>query len=934
MYNVTELVAEFDKINHKRIKSILVDRKNHSFSNLKELAYFSRENTIFTSYQKEITGVPRTNEAGKELYIGNNLIWLDLDFEVNLKTLKKKLEKVNLTSFAFYTSSYYSKSQAHARLCIVCDETLSLDDWYCIRVYANQILTILGLTKTQDNHIYSLSSYLKSIKGDFEKEDLVYNKGQKFKWIKQEEVIRKTSKKKETIEKACYGDLGNLANFLNNFSSIEKVKIRDNNNTISICFTNISEKTPFGYFIYMNNPWTVYHRNKDPQYLSNLLSPLDFEKFKNFYLNSNYINSDPFKDDLKTNKTINVDFVDQSLFSRHSLIFLESSTGSGKTTAISEFISKNPQKSVLFISVNRMQAVALYKSLSKEGIGVTCYLKHSLKEYQYEKKGRKKVSIYNETFENEAQNSNLPSRLICGVLSLHHLIKNDKLLKNYDYIIIDEISTLPNNISRSVGLVYERLGSFELGLKAFKLLLTNSEKVICMDGFLSNSIIKCISDISKKDPYIIKNKMPTNKKIEIYVCSGGQPKFEGKGTCKKYLSKIMEDIDKASFNVTKRLMVVALSSLDLSNTLGDFLRKQYPDKVIQVFNSELTEKDGLMAIQMFEDLDKYMEDYKIDILIYSPTITTGIDIPQAKGTNVYQIISGDQLSSHTNYQMTMRGRKAKVYRILMAKSLMVNKKINSSFDDFIIESLDEIKNSIPFKSSKSIKWKSRNFQTTGLLLSYYRLEYNISEKEWKKVNDLKSLINALKLMSLQYNYDLEGVKIALKIDRANINFQNELYERGNTGYKQYINFLKHEHCKISVEEDIDYNSPHYYGKYNNNSTKYKESHKEDYSNKLKELNCWKEEYKELKSDRLFKILKIAKVFNVLKTKIRIGKYSNDELLELYDTLYKKSFLKEYKEFREVLCKNTNKEKIAVIKSILNIIFNIKDTEKRYSIVIE
>jgi len=939
MYHVTELIAKFDKNNHKKIISSTVDRRNHSFETLRDLAHFTREHTIFTSYQKEISGIPRNNEAGKELYLGNNLLWIDMDFEVNLKTLKKKLEAVNLKCFAFYSSSYYNNSKAHARLCVICENIIDLDNWSQVKFYANQVLNKLNYSQIDelDKSIYNLSSYLSFVKGDYEEGDLIIVEGKPFKWITQEVFIKKskaaTSKKEkeEFSQKAGFGKSGDLALFLNTLPSIEKAIAR-NKGTISLAFTNITEKTELGYYINTIDPWSVYHPNKEPKYLSNYLSATDFEKFKEYHLNFKCKIIDTFKGQLKTNKIINQEFIEPEIFNTESLIFLESPTGSGKTTAISDWIYNNPTKSILFISVNRMQAIANYKFLKKRGIITTCYLKHSLKEYHSEKKGKRKVDIHNLKFQNDAIKGIIPDRLVCNILSLHHLMDdNGNLKKKYDCIIIDEITTLPNSASKSVKLIQERILSFEKGMKAFKKLLVESEKIICMDGFISNSAIDLVKDLSKKEPYIIQNIKPTNKKVEIYVCSGNQPKFNGKETCNKYLTKIMNDIETASFGLNKRLLVVALSSLELSKTLGELLQKKHPYKVIQVFNSEVTEKDGMLAIQMFEDLDKYLEDNLIDILVYSPTITTGIDIPQTKGTNVYQIISGDQLSSHTNYQMTMRGRNAKSYRILIAKSLMIDKQAQS-FDNYIIDSIQEIKNVIPFKTPKSIEWKSRNFQTTGLFLAYYILEYNITEEEWKAIKDLKSLITALKNVSKKSFYDLEGVKIALKIDRAYINFQKELYLNGKNGYKQFINFLKHEKCKISIEEDIDYTSPNYYGKYKNNSNKYKESYKIDYTEKLKELNCWKEEYKKLSSIQLYRLLAIAKVFYILKEKLKVGVYPNLKLLDLYSTLYKKSFLKEYTEFRQFLSKKDDKEKIAFVKSILSVVFNTENIDRKGIII--
>lgn len=177
MYQVTELIAEWDKNNHKKIISTNVDRKNHSFNSLKELAEFSRSHYIFTSFQKEITEVPRNNNAGEKLYIGNNLLWLDLDFEINLRVLRDRLKEHNLKGFAYYTSGYYKDKVSHARLCIVCEETIDKDNWTQVKFYAAHLLNKLKYKvekkEERDKSIYNLSSYLAKVKGNYEKEDLV-----------------------------------------------------------------------------------------------------------------------------------------------------------------------------------------------------------------------------------------------------------------------------------------------------------------------------------------------------------------------------------------------------------------------------------------------------------------------------------------------------------------------------------------------------------------------------------------------------------------------------------------------------------------------------------------------------------------------------------------------------------------------------------------
>jgi len=930
MYSVTELIADFDQRDHKKIISKFVDRKDRHFYSLKELALFCRSHTIFTSYQRETKDrLLRDNDTGLNLYEGNNLLWLDLDFEVNLVTLKRRLNKLNLKSFAYYTSNYYNNGKAHARLCVICDEILNKEEWTQVNFYADQLLTQLEFKDTikQDKRIYNLSSYMVKVKGVYKKGDMFITEGNCFSWIKQETFIKRlpeleegSKEEKEFIDKACFGIIGKYSSFLNSLGSIQKAIARGNG-TISLSFTKLPEKTPLGYYLKLKDPWTVYHPNKKPQYLSNALSSEDFRMFKQFYFKEGLTTKDPFIDienKIKFDEVISVPYLNLYDFRDSELLFVESPTGSGKTTAIAEWLGTQQGKSILFISVNRMQAVATSKSL--KGLNFVCYLKSTVKEYQSEKNGRKKVNIHNVTFQEEAAKNIIPDRLICGVMSLHHLInKSGHLKKIFDYIIIDEVSTLPNNVSSPISLVYDRLESFELALRSFSKILKQSKKVICMDGFLSKSVVDLIINLSGKQSYLIQNNIPTNKIVEIFNCSGDQPKFEGKGTCKKFLEDITDDIRMAGYD-KKRLMVVALSSKDLSETLAKYLQKTFPIKKVEKFNSKDTEELGEKVISIFEDLDGYMEQEKTDILIYSPTITTGVDIPQAKHTNVYHIISGDQLTSHTNYQMTMRGREASAYKVLIAKSLHLNKKSFENFNDYTIETLKELHKRILFKSPESLKMCLRYFKSTGLLLAYSKLSYYLSNKEWKKIIDYTSLVKALK--GLKSN--LEGIQVGLKIDRALILFHRELWNQGKSGYTQYLNFLKHEQCKISIEEDIDYNPSIYRPKVD--SSKYKQNYIDDYSNQIKELNCWKEEYESLGHLQLRKIMKIAEVFASVKEELlRIfgkGKLSNIILLDIYEFLHHKAFTVD-DDYREFLIGNTDRKKIAIVKRILSVLFKGK-----------
>lgn len=283
--------------------------------------------------------------------------------------------------------------------------------------------------------------------------------------------------------------------------------------------------------------------------------------------------------------------------------------------------------------------------------------------------------------------------------------------------------------------------------------------------------------------------------------------------------------------------------------------------------------------------------------------------------------------------MTMRGREASKYKILIAKVVHLEKDFYPCFSDFVTSNLSIMHKFIVFDEIESLRLGIRKVKTTGLLLTYSKFCDYLRKSEWDKVRDYKSLTKAVKSLDV----DLEGIRLAFLIDKTQLLFENELYLLGHSGYEQYLNFLKHEQCRISIEEDIDYNSPNYYGKYTVNSQKYRQSYIEDYSLKIKELGCWKEEYSSLKHVRLKEILKVAEVFEPVKNEIietfGKGRLPNTRVLEVYELLHTKAYTLD-EEYRHFLVGVTTKEKIGIMKGILSVLFETKSIKKRDILEIE
>ena len=90
-YKLTKVIADyFDK---NKCKSNLVDRVTKNFTTLKDLAIWSRANHFYTHNQKRGDLTPKTIVECEKLSKPGHILWLDLDYDVDVKDLKSKLTK-------------------------------------------------------------------------------------------------------------------------------------------------------------------------------------------------------------------------------------------------------------------------------------------------------------------------------------------------------------------------------------------------------------------------------------------------------------------------------------------------------------------------------------------------------------------------------------------------------------------------------------------------------------------------------------------------------------------------------------------------------------------------------------------------------------------------------------------------------------------------
>ena len=818
---ITEIVnpnCQYDK--PKAIIDKLIERQGRSFTNLKTLATFSRKHFHFVHTQTTTKNAKRETNMCSKLHIGSHLLWIDLDTDVDVNLLKKRFKKSGLKGFFYYTSAFYDgRNERRVRICVVTKRLVDLDGQTAY--YARQFLIKLGydevfLNDHLDSNIYSATSYLAPVMyktgaliSNYDKKgkSLFIFKGKPFRWIRQEtfqKKLKKTTATNQLKRKTQFGTYGDVALKLLTFENIEEALARANG-TITIVFRNIPEKTKGGYYLNPEvDPWVVFHPNKEkiPFYINSKLGRKDFGKYKRYML-KRFSMPDPLKDINKPHKEINTDnpYLSSKVFNKKaSLLMIESHTGSGKTTSLAKWL-KSYKGSVLFISVNRAQAVTTHRSLLEQGLtDFECYIASDTNKKSTKVGNR----YYWSEFIQKIKQGYAPDRLICGVLSLHHLIDDEgELLRKYDLVVIDEISTLPRFAVGPVNLLIDHHLRFRKDMIVLSRILKSAKKIIAMDGYVSKPAMSALANISDKKPYLIRKNFKTNKRVELYMTEkGNKPDYKNNlpGT---FMSHLATDL---TLENDQGLMVIAASYKKIAEEVSEYIERINPGSKssILLITGETAKDEGLL--DKIRELTTYLNDNNIWYLIYSPAITTGVDIPQAKNTNVYHIVSGIDLKAHTHYQMTMRGREAKRYKLLFPTFLTrennATKITYAKADETFQLNMMKLLNAIKFKGRYTYAVFQAAIKDAQLLMGgtatfKYLEEDSLVTSDDSKPVTAKTIQRHLRENTIDKLIDCEGIRTAIRLEKAVIEW--DYYDKKYGVLGQYINLLVREGCLVSKQ---------------------------------------------------------------------------------------------------------------------------------------
>ena len=282
----------------------------------------------------------------------------------------------------------------------------------------------------------------------------------------------------------------------------------------------------------------------------------------------------------------------------NTITHIKSHLGSGKTTIIKKFIKTNPNiKKVLYFAPRILFAQDIYNDLKPYGFKL--YNKLSKKEYQ------------------------TTDRFIIQLESLWKIPK-----QSFDLIIIDEIESVLKQLTSKI-----TNKNIVETYKNFQYLLENCKTIITADAFLSNNSVETISRI-KRNSIIktIENRYNPYKRTAIEVTG---------------FSNLLEKA-KCQLENNERIVFITMIKSN-GDEAYDYFKTEFPNKTIKYYYGTMSESD--------KNFDNINEEWKnVDILIYTPIITCGVNYSFRSFHSLYLWISPNSCCVRDLFQASLRVR--------------------------------------------------------------------------------------------------------------------------------------------------------------------------------------------------------------------------------------------------------------------------------------
>ena len=495
--------------------------------------------------------------------------------------------------------------------------------------------------------------------------------------------------------------------------------------------------------------------NKDNLYDVHFGEHYDDYKFEYDTIDMKHLNYEDIK-----NKFINVD-------NKTKLCVIKSRYGSGKTTFIKNLIkNKYIDKRVIFLTMRQSLARNINKDFKE--LGFINYLINN-----------NDGDIDSINYEHD--------KIIISIDSIKKITytKFMKLKINpYDLVICDEFCSLLSHFD------YNKLQEPEVIHKIFESVIKNSTQTFFLDGDISNREITYLQKyFNYKDKPLFNTN--TGKKYNIYVNYDAD----------KYYENITTDLRN-----NKKICVVSMSS----NFALDIYNKYCDDyKCIVIYG-----KSDDKVKSKLEDVEDLF--IKYDLVIYSPTITVGVDFNKPYFDKIYGYICLGSVCTRVFFQMLFRIRQTTDNNIIILAdsklsmkswsnivpfeeiklSLYDNDEINSYQYIRLWNKFENINTNLAFLNIFSYYCKLKNFDLiidNKIIKGYNKEKVNYNVIDIYNAETInKENFNKL-MIKIKNNNATKEEKISVEkyiyADKFDLDFKN-ISEKDFKKYYQKIHVLK------------------------------------------------------------------------------------------------------------------------------------------------
>lgn len=492
-----------------------------------------------------------------------------------------------------------------------------------------------------------------------------------------------------------------------------------------------------------------------------------------------YLNNDW---DFTHNLEINQQFIDSTLLdSDKKLIALKSPIGTGKTTAIKQFVEKNKGKRILVIT----HRVSLVESFNENFYGLDFHR-------------------YDDFYQKTRINKTSSQKLITTLDSTHHLFATNQETIPYDIIILDELDQNLEHLVKGETEIKNYRYHTELLLRFF---LVKAKKIIVSSATLSDLEINALKEFTISD-----NEETTIKDNDILKIKNVHKPLIKNFIDYKNRSAIVDKIYNSLNNNEK--IAICSNSQEECELLNEQLIKKYPDKKIEVIHGDNSSEEK--QIKLIKALINEKKELDIDVLIYSPSLGTGFDISRKYFDNVFLIANRiDALSSQDLLQLVGRVRYPKNNTVhVFIENGLIRRELNK----------DEIKNKylevceLPYNIDLiSGKWKPVNKHLNDAHINYLvnteirknkSVQY-LNVNFWKLVKENGHIITNNKTSN---NNDvineLKETKKELKEKKLNLVFNSETID--DNKFAELMNKKEKEKIKLNEKEKAELDKYFYF----------------------------------------------------------------------------------------------------------------------------